>query len=202
MSGGLSTESRTTSRHKIIQVSQKFLLTNQTSKMSSLPQINDLIGYDQIIEKSMRTVIRDTIKKVEKSGLPGDHYFVITFKTKIPEVSISKELLARYPEEMTIVIQNQYKGLAASLESFKVSLSFSGKFENLTIPYNAISSFCDPSINFALKFSIDYSASDIDDDLESSKLESANSDKVEAIDVSSKVVSLDEFRKNHKPNKK
>ena len=69
----------------------------------------DLIGYDEIIENSMRSVIFETLKKIEKSGLPGKHYFIVTFLTSFPEVSISKVLKEKYPEEMTIAIQYQFK---------------------------------------------------------------------------------------------
>ena len=73
--------------------------------------MQDLIGYDKIIENSMRTVIYHTLKKVEKTGLPGNHYFIITFLTKFKGVKIPTSLLAKYPEEMTIAMQHQFKDL-------------------------------------------------------------------------------------------
>ena len=90
----------------------------------------DLIGYDEIIENSMRSVIFETLKKIEKSGLPGKHYFIVTFLTSFPEVSISKVLKEKYPEEMTIAIQYQFKSLVVDEDLFKISLSFGGKFEH------------------------------------------------------------------------
>lgn len=165
--------------------------------------MKDLIGYDHIIEDSMRMVIYETLKKIEKSGLPGDHYFVITFLTKLPGVVIPETLLARYPEEMTIVMQNQFKSLTVMPETFKVALSFAGKFENLTIPFKAVSSFCDPSINFALKFSMSYVAEDSQEKLSQKDARSVDNceanDENKSIDLSAKVISLDAFRKTLKP---
>ena len=158
--------------------------------------MEDLIGYDEIIERSMRLVIFKALKKVEKDGLPGKHYFIITFLTKFPEVSISDTLKEKYNEEMTIAVQYQFRGLKVLDDHFEISLSFGGKYEKLSVPYNAVTSFSDPSINFALKFSLSYeNGNEQDDDI--AILEGAE-DKAE-VDVSAKVVSLDAFRKNN-PN--
>lgn len=163
----------------------------------------DLIGYDEIIENSMRSVIYETLKKVEKKGLPGKHYFIVTFLTPFPEVSISKALKDKYPEEMTIAIQYQFKNLVVENNSFKVSLSFSGKYERLVIPYKSIISFADPSINFALKFSMN--SGDIeelenvnfDQEKKASNINANNKkNKNSKVDLSAKVISLDAFRKN------
>ena len=167
--------------------------------------MQDLIGYDDIIENSMRLVIYETLKKVEKTGLPGKHYFIITFLTHFPGVVLPEHLVEKYPEEMTIAIQYQYKSLVVEQEHFKIDLSFSGNNEKMTIPYKAITSFADPSINFGLKFSVNY------DEIESfetsdygeSNLANNSEDaekKVETIDLSAKVISLDAFRKNKDKN--
>jgi len=167
--------------------------------------MQDLIGYDEIIENSMRSVIYETLKKIEKSGLPGKHYFIVTFLTRFPGVSIPKTLLEKYHDEMTIAVQYQYKSLVVEHDSFKISLSFNGKFEKLVIPYKAVTSFADPSMNFALKFSMSYG--DIED-VESGDFgesnranKTANREKnADAIDLSAKVISLDAFRKNKNTN--
>jgi hypothetical protein len=167
--------------------------------------MQDQIGYDEIIENSMRLVIYETLKKVEKNGLVGTHYFVITFFTRFPGVVIPQSLLERYPDEMTIVIQYQYRGLSVEQDQFKISLSFSNKYETLEIPYKAITSFADPSMNFALKFSMSYGELQ---DLESedySELDPASNDDDDSsekrkIDLSAKVISLDAFRKNKSSN--
>ena len=160
--------------------------------------MQDLIGYDEIIENSMRSVIYETLKKVEKIGLPGKHYFLVTFLTKFPEVSIPKHLIEKFPEEMTIAIQYQYKSLAVEQNLFRVSLSFNGKYEKLAVPYKAVTAFADPSMNFALKFSVSYdNAGDFLESVGLDGVRGANSAaKSETIDLSAKVISLDAFRKN------
>ncbi len=165
--------------------------------------MQDLIGYDEIIESSMRSVIFETLKKIEKTGLPGNHYFVITFMTSFPDVKISKELSSQYQDEMTIAIQYQYKSLKVYSDYFQISLSFKGKYENLTIPYKSITSFADPSMNFALKFSMNYDQFDHNiEKIENSKIKNINkavkTNKNKELDLSAKVVSLDDFRKNNR----
>lgn len=163
--------------------------------------MQDLIGYDEIIENSMRSVIFETLKKIEKTGLPGKHYFIVTFLTRFPGVGISKNLLEKYPDEMTIAIQYQYRSLVVGHDDFKVSLSFGGKYEKLAIPYKSITSFADPSMNFALKFSMNYA--DLEDfasgDFDESNRANKSGDKgknIGGIDLSAKVISLDAFRQN------
>lgn len=164
--------------------------------------MQDLIGYDEIIENSMRSVIYETLKKVEKTGLLGKHYFVLTFLTNFPGIVLPKSLKDKYSDEMTIVVQHQYKSLVVEHDLFKVSLSFAGKYEKLVVPYRAITSFADPSMNFGLKFSVNY------DDLEGEELKSAmnhankneTKGKKAGVDLSAKVVSLDAFRKNKNDN--
>ncbi|MES2961004.1 MAG: ClpXP protease specificity-enhancing factor SspB [Pseudomonadota bacterium] len=168
--------------------------------------MQDLIGYDEIIENSMRSVIYETLKKIEKTGLPGKHYFIVTFLTRFPGVFIPKSLLEKYHEEMTIAVQYQYKSLVVEHDSFKISLSFAGKYEKLTIPYKAVTSFADPSMNFALKFSMSYG--DIEELSEGGDFgESNQANKIgkkekgaAGIDLSAKVISLDAFRKNQNNN--
>lgn len=156
--------------------------------------MQDLIGYDEIIENSMRSVIHETLKKIEKTGLPGGHYFIINFLTRFPGVSIPKHLLEKYQEEMTIAIQYQYKSLVVEGEAFKISLSFGGKYEKLLIPYKAVTSFADPSMNFALKFSMNYG--DLDESSSDLDNEQNHANKDSAVDLSAKVISIDAFRKN------
>ncbi len=161
----------------------------------------DLIGYDEIIENSMRSVIYEALKKVETKGLLGQHYFIITFLTRFSGVEMSKELMEKYPEEMTIAIQYQYRNLVVEHDNFKISLSFAGKYEKILIPYKSITSFSDPSMSFALKFSIHYNEDDSSGLIAGSDSNQANKNLMEeksesSVDLSAKVVSLEAFRKN------
>jgi hypothetical protein len=158
--------------------------------------MQDKIGYDEIIEDSMRTIIHKVLKKVEKNGLHGNHHFVITFSTKNPETKISDVLKEKFPAEMTIVIQHQFSNLKVEKDFFQISLSFSGVLETLTIPYRAISAFADPEVNFGLKFN------DFEDYEEEFGTENPdNSQKTGNTDLSAKIVSLADFRKNRDDKK-
>ncbi len=180
---------------------------------------HDLIGYDEIIENSMRTVIYETLKKIETKGLPGNHYFIISFLTKYPDVKVPESLKDKYRDEMTIVVQYQYKSLKVTQDHFEISLSFSGKYEKLFVPYKSVTSFADPSMNFGLKFSVSYEdlegaeitvidpsdhANKNNSDKRSSKAKTATksaakgkkSAKSKTGKDDDKVISLDQFRKD------
>jgi hypothetical protein len=112
----------------------------------------DHIRYDTLIENALREVVRQAMGKVVKTGLPGDHHFYISFLTHQSGVEIPDYLREKYPEEMTIVLQHQFFGLTVTENDFSVILSFNNVRERLTIPFNAITTFADPSVNFALQF--------------------------------------------------
>jgi hypothetical protein len=159
--------------------------------------MQDHIGYDTIIETAMRDVIFKVLKKIEKEGLKGEHHFVVTFSTKHFGVIISESLKERFPSEMTIVIQHQFQSLKVLENCFKISLSFSGVMEELTVPYKSITAFADPSVNFGLKFNNIEGEDEIDEDKGDKILESAVVDPVlDQEIVSQKIVSLADFRKN------
>jgi len=161
--------------------------------------MQDQIGYDIIIETAMRDVIFKVLKKIEKEGLKGEHHFVITFSTKHFGIILSNALKERFPSEMTIIVQHQFQSLVILENCFKISLSFSGVMEELTVPYKSITAFADPSVNFGLKFNnieadedetfLKVSDGDV---LESKAIDSALEEKI----VSEKVVSLEAFKKN------
>src|SRR5437764_6261305 len=105
-----------------------------------------------MVERALRGVVRDALARVAQGGPPGAHHFYIAFATGMPGVVIPGSLRERFPEEMTIVLQHQFWDLEIGEESFSVSLSFQKQLERLTIPFAAIRSFADPSVNFALEF--------------------------------------------------
>jgi len=111
----------------------------------------ELLRYDIWVEEALRSVIRKTIAHVAETGLPGDHHFYISFHTHDPGVKIPARLRAEHPHDMTIVLQHQFEHLVADEDSFSITLSFSGRKETLTVPYAAVISFADPSVNFALQ---------------------------------------------------
>ena len=112
----------------------------------------DEINYDELIEKSLRNVVYLALKIVEEQGLPGESHFYISFKTDYPGTVISQNLKVQYPETMTIVLQNQFSNLVVRHNSFSVDLSFGGIEQTITIPFDAITYFADPSAKFGLSF--------------------------------------------------
>jgi uncharacterized protein len=114
---------------------------------------DSLIPYDEIVQDALRAVVGRVLGQVEKDGLPGNHHFYITFKTQAPGVDIPRHLIERYPDEMTIVIQNRYWDLHVSPTGFEVGLSFNQVGSKLAIPFAAITAFQDPAVDFALHFS-------------------------------------------------
>jgi hypothetical protein len=120
----------------------------------------DLFQYEKMVERAMRTVVRDALTKAATDGLPGQHHFYISFRTDYPGVRLSDALRGRFPEDMTIVLQHQFWGLAVHRESFEVTLSFSGVQEKLVIPFASITGFVDPSVKFGLQFKPDSEGAD------------------------------------------
>src|SRR5918997_4933540 len=114
---------------------------------------DSLIPYDEIVQEALRAVVGRVLGEVEKNGgLPGGHHFYITFKTGAAGVDIPKHLSERFPDEMTIVIQNRFWDLKVGDDGFEVGLSFNQAPAKLTIPFSAITGFVDPAVNFALQF--------------------------------------------------
>jgi len=112
----------------------------------------DHIRYDVLARDALRGVLRRVLTDAAAHGLPGEHHFFITFISKAEGVKLSPRLLAQYPEEMTIILQHQFWDLVVSEDRFEVGLSFGGIPERLVVPFSAIKSFFDPSVQFGLQF--------------------------------------------------
>lgn len=112
------------------------------------------IDYEALQQEAMRGVVRSVLKETERSGLPGDHHFYISFNTRAPGVSLSRRLKEKYPHEMTIVLQHRFWGLAVSEDRFEVNLTFDSIPERLVVPFQSIRVFVDPSVRFGLQFEI------------------------------------------------
>jgi hypothetical protein len=149
--------------------------------------MKDFVGYPGLIEDSMRNVVREILLKIQNTGLQGDHHFVISFLTNDKGVKIPKSLKEKFPEEMIIVIQHQFKDLKVNKDNFEISLSFNGSYEKLIVAFAAINSFSDPAMNFGVKFNFTEDQED---------KESAEDKPKKEVDLSQKIISLDDFRKN------
>ena len=111
------------------------------------------MGYEALAQEALRGVVKAALKRATgPGGLPGAHHFYVTFKTRAPGVSIPPELVEKYPDEMTIVIQHQFWDLAPGETFFSVTLRFGGQPKKLSMPYQAVTRFYDPSVQFLLQF--------------------------------------------------
>ncbi|WP_019222439.1 SspB family protein [Bartonella rattaustraliani] len=171
--------------------------------------VQDQIRYDVLVQDALRGVIRKVLSEVSKAGLPGNHHFFITFLTNAPGIKISSRLKSRYPEQMTIVLQHQFRDLNVSENAFEVTLSFKEITEKLVIPFHSIQVFYDPVASFEAAFDlpstpaseesenlentpkIPLSLSEKKQNLATSKEHPSNNDAKQGADV----VSLDSFRK-------
>jgi hypothetical protein len=114
----------------------------------------DLIRYDLLVQDALKGVVRKVLSDAARDGLSGDHHFYISFRTDFPGVRLSNRLREKYPQDMTIILQHQYWDLGVTEHAFEVGLSFSGVPERLLVPYDAVTGFFDPSVQFGLKFEI------------------------------------------------
>jgi hypothetical protein len=105
-----------------------------------------------MVQESLRKVVSEALVYVSKNGIPGDHHFYITFRTDRADVYMSDYLRQRHPEEITIVLQNQFWDLEVEQDIFRVSLSFNNIHERVAVPYTALVSFADPHVKFGLQF--------------------------------------------------
>ena len=154
-----------------------------------------LIPYDEIVQDALRAVVGRVLGEVEQSGgLPGEHHFYITFKTRAPGVSIPKHLLERFPEEMTIVIQHRFWDLKVEEDNFTVGLSFGGIPSTLHVPFAAVTQFHDPAVEFALTFQANATEMPADEH-EEAENDPPEAEAPEGADDGSNVVNVDFTRK-------
>jgi hypothetical protein len=113
---------------------------------------DDHIRYDLLAQAALRGVVRTVLTDAAKNGLPGEHHFKISFATGAPGVRLSDRMRAQYPQDMTIILQHQFWDLTVREDVFEVGLSFGGVPEKLTIPFEAVTAFFDPAVQFGLQF--------------------------------------------------
>ena len=174
---------------------------------------NDLIRYDLLVQDALRGAVRKVMSEAAKEGLPGEHHFYITFRTHAPGVRLSTAMREQYPDVMTIILQHQFWDLSVTEHNFEVGLSFRNVPERLLVPFDAVTEFYDPSVQFGLKFEVeDPAPEDGANDLapaeaadgplvfapaEARKDTPADAAAALADAEPGKVVSIDAFRKKH-----
>lgn len=147
------------------------------------------IDYGNLMHRAMRGLIQSVLEDVAKNGLPGAHHFFITFDTNHPDVAIADWLRERYPSEMTVVIQHWFENLEVTADGFSVTLNFGNQPEPLVIPFDAVRTFVDPSVEFGLRFETREEDEEEEDDEE----EDDGDDDPPPHDA--EIVRLDRFRK-------
>ncbi|SFI74077.1 SspB family protein [Celeribacter neptunius] len=159
------------------------------------------IDYGNLMHDAMRGLIRKVLDGVAQDGLPGEHHFFITFDTMHPDVELADWLSDRYPEEMTIVIQHWFDNLDVTEDGFAITLNFGDSPEPLYIPYDAIRTFVDPSVEFGLRFETqEYDVEELDEDeiphdAEVKSFEPKEEPEKSDTPKEAEIVSLDKFRK-------
>ncbi|MFM7656716.1 MAG: SspB family protein [Paracoccaceae bacterium] len=144
------------------------------------------IDYGNLMHRAMRGLIQTVLKDVAANGLPGAHHFFITFDTNAEGVEIADWLLSRYPHEMTVVIQHWFENLVVTDEGFSITLNLGNQPEPLVIPFDALRTFVDPSVEFGLRFET-HEAEDED--------EEEPDDEPDPPQQDAQIVRLDRFRK-------
>ena len=152
----------------------------------------DEIDYGNLMHNAMRSLIQDVLTEVKNNGLPGEHHFFITFDTNHADVEMASWLKDRYPTEITVVMQHWYDDLEVKDDGFSVTLNFGDTPEHLVIPYEAILTFVDPSVEFGLRFETNEEDEDTDEQKPTVSKESIKDDTKKE---TGQVVSLDNFRK-------
>jgi hypothetical protein len=156
------------------------------------------IDYGSLMHRAMRGLIREVLLQVEAEGLPGDHHFFITFDTTHPDTEMADWLSDRYPTDMTVVVQNWYENLEVTEDGFSITLNFGETPEPLYIPYDAIKTFVDPSVEFGLRFETQAEPQSDGETVQMPEPVKSNNKPKKKDDAPQKpadVVSLDQFRK-------
>lgn len=148
------------------------------------------IDYGNLMHRAMRGLIQSVLTDVAENGLPGAHHFFITFDTTHPDVKIADWLKERYPTEMTVVIQHWFENLVVTNEGFTITLNFGNNPEPMVIPFDALRTFVDPSVEFGLRFETQEQDEDEEDEDDDIEVEEEPERQV------GEVVSLDQFRKH------
>ncbi|MCZ0813971.1 MAG: SspB family protein [Pseudomonadota bacterium] len=153
------------------------------------------IDYGKLMHEAMRGLIQRVLVGVQDNGLPGAHHFFITFDTTHPDARLADWLKERYPSEMTVVMQHWFDDLEVTVDGFSITLNFGDAPETLYIPYDAIKTFVDPSVEFGLRFDSQDDDEELDSEADDAPDEDDSDPDTHSTSGEAEVVSLDSFRK-------
>ena len=155
------------------------------------------IDYGNLMHNAMRGLIRDVLTDIAANGLPGAHHFFISFDTGHPDVEIADWLSDRFPDDMTVVMQHWFDDLKVDDDGFAITLNFGNQPERMYIPFDAIRTFVDPSVEFGLRFETQDSEDEAEDAADPEALDAVSAEDADEDDAKkdADVVSLDSFRK-------
>ena len=165
------------------------------------------IDYQILIDEAMLDIVKKILTHAQDEGLEDEQCFYISFRTNFPEVILSKNIKTRYPKEITIVLQYQYKNLQVLKDRFSVNIAFNGISETIEVPFSALTGFADPSVNFSLQFkqpsNNQNNERNISEATELLKMQPKSSkkkleQKANSTKETGKIVSLEQFRKKSK----
>lgn len=159
------------------------------------------IDYQVLIDEAMLEIVRKILINTQSEGLVDDQCFYISFRTDYPEVILSNHVKSRYPKEITIVLQYQYKNLRVLKDRFSVNIAFSGIPETIEIPFAALTGFVDPSVDFSLQFkkNRDFAREEVEHEIESTDFTKFKKSATEKSSdkKAGEVIAIDKFRKKH-----
>jgi hypothetical protein len=117
-------------------------------------QPESMLPYERWTENALRDVVVRALEYAAAEGLPGEHHFYLTFRTDHPDARLPGHLKARYPQEMTIVLQHRFEALEVNRAAgyFSVRLYFGGAPAQLLVPFASLTAFADPHVRYGLRF--------------------------------------------------
>lgn len=156
---------------------------------------SETFRYDLMVEKALRSVVREALEQAARTGLTGNHHFYVTFRTDFPGVEMPDYLREKYTHDITIVLEHKFWDLEVSETGFSVTLSFNKVPEHLRVPFDALLSFADPSVNFVLQFNVEGDGQAVEDAEEAPAKAPEEAAPELAASPGGEVITLDAFRK-------
>ncbi|GAT76166.1 hypothetical protein EHRUM1_03340 [Ehrlichia ruminantium] len=112
--------------------------------------MSNIVNYQKLMHSAMCKVIKDALTVIAKPEYCNSIHVVISFLTQHKGVILPDHVKNSYPNEITIVLQHQFRHLCIHDNHISVVLSFNGKEEAVTITYCSITKYVDAYQGFSL----------------------------------------------------